>query len=109
VEDAIQKNATICTPHVFREDFLLEYPEAGDLLIDYAANDTLRVLENVIEGDLCQTAISSNEAFQSAARMDNDICDELVVLLDEGIRKFDLFCYILNHVLIIFCRRCSYC
>lgn len=50
------------------------------------------MLEDLQSRTLCEVAIVSNEAFQSSVRKDKTLCDDLLVMYDEGIltRFFDI-------------------
>jgi len=50
------------------------------------------MLEDLQSRTLCEVAIVSNEAFQSSVRKDETLCDDLLVMYDEGIltRFFDI-------------------
>ena len=43
------------------------------------------MLEDLQSRTLCEVAIVSNEAFQSSVRKDKTLCDDLLVMYDEGI------------------------
>lgn len=50
------------------------------------------MLEDLQSRTLCEVAIVSNEAFQSSVRKDETLCDDLLVMYDEGMltRFFDI-------------------
>jgi len=90
LDDVINSNRIICTFAYLEERFLDEHPGAADLMSSakfFTSTDLLDALRN----STCDVAVISNEAFQSATRINEKYCDELVILLDQILLEVEVF------------------
>lgn len=90
LDDVINSNSIICTYTYLEEQFLDEHPGATDLMSSatfFTSTDLLNALRN----STCDVAVISNEAFQSATRINEKYCDELVILLDQILLEVEVF------------------
>lgn len=88
--DIIAAGGILCITKMMHRQFLVDYPEAHDILNrDYAPRSSVELLD-LVQNGTCDAVVMTDTDFEAAIRRNENYCSQMVMLRDAALLEIDV-------------------